>query len=244
MVRSSVSLHLHISVESSNFAANSMIMPRHSSSPIAFLFDLDGSLIDSERQYTRMWSVIEKIYPTGIPDYEHFIKGRTLVNILESFYPTDDIRQDIRKRLIKMEEEMTFGYTEGADMLLSELHKRGIAVALVTSSDEKKMSVVRQQMPELEERFDAIVLGDMVSRSKPDPEGYLLAAKMLGCPPERCAVVEDALQGLRAGHAAGCFVIGMSDTLGRAAVEPEADLTLDSLMQLDLDNIISILSGR
>lgn len=211
---------------------------------IAFLFDLDGSLIDSERQYTSMWSEIEKIYPTGIPDYEHYIKGRTLVNILESFYPTDEIRNDIKARLIEMEEKMTFEYTQGADSLLSELERRGIPFALVTSSDEKKMSEVRKQMPGLEKRFNAIVLGDMISRSKPDPEGYLLAAKLLGCPARRCAVVEDALQGLRAGHAAGSYVIGMCDTLGRKAVEPEADVALDSLLELDLDSIITILTSR
>lgn len=117
-------------------------------------------------------------------------------------------------------------------------------MALVTSSDDKKMAHLWSQHPELKEYFQCVVDSTMVTRSKPDPQGYLLAAEKLGVDPRKCVVVEDAIQGIMAGKNAGSFVVGLSGTLGRESVAPIADLTLDSLEEFDVELISRLITAE
>ena len=207
------------------------------------MFDLDGVLIDSERQYTRIWADIDRMYPTGVEDFPHVIKGMTLANILDTYFDKSN-HQAITAYCVDEELKLKFSYMPGVTDLLDELHRRSIPVAMVTSSDEAKMKKLAVKMPDILGRFDAIVIGEMVTRGKPAPDPYLLGAKMIGVAPRRCAVVEDALTGLASGHSAGAFTIGMTDTLGRKAIEPHADITLDSLTDIELDKLLEILQCR
>lgn len=211
---------------------------------IAFLFDLDGVLIDSEREYTRIWHEINESFPTGVVDFERKIKGTTLDDILTTYFPSAGIRADVEKLLYEKEQLMRYSYCDGAHDMLERLRDRGIPMALVTSSNDVKMSHIRVQLPELCGYFKSIIDGGMVRHSKPDPEGYLTAAAKLGVCPARCAVVEDSLQGVRAGKAAGAFVIGVAGTLPAETLEPECDLLVDRLHQVDLNAICAILNER
>ena len=83
-----------------------------------------------------------------------------------------------------------------------------------------------------------------MTRSKPDPQGYLLAARSLNADPEACVVFEDSLQGVKAGKAAGCYVVGVAGTLKREVIEPYCDRVVDSLEEIDPDEIISRLITR
>ncbi len=209
-----------------------------------FLFDLDGVLIDSERRYTRIWADIEHDFPTGVDDFPRVIKGMTLNDILDRYFPSQEVRKAVERRCLEAERELRFGYMPGACELLETLHDRGVPVALVTSSDGQKMRVLRAALPGFVESFTAVVDGDMVSRGKPDPEPYLTGARLIGVPIERCVVVEDAVNGLKAGLASGAYVVGMTDTLGRAAVEPYAHEVHDSLEELDADRLLAVLEAR
>lgn len=149
----------------------------------AALFDLDGVIIDSEGLYTIFWQSIENLYPTGIPDFAHAIKGTTISRILEH-YPEQQVRDDILRRLHRYERSgMRFEMYDGVADFLASLRGAGVATAIVTSSDDVKMGYLFARLPELRGMVDTVVTGSMVSRSKPDPEGYLTAAAALGCSP-------------------------------------------------------------
>lgn len=205
----------------------------------AVLFDLDGVLIDSEGDYSRFWKHINEIYPTGIDDFAIAIKGTTLPEILKHF-EGDDVKNDIVRRIGEYQDEMQYTIFEGAEAFLSELNRRGIPAAIVTSSDEGKMKYLFKQHPNLKEYFTAIIDASMVTRSKPDPQGYLLGAEKLGAEPENCFVFEDSLQGLKAGRTAGAHVVGLATTYPRETVEQFADVVIDGLHAFTVDEMLAL----
>lgn len=209
-----------------------------------FLFDLDGVLIDSERSYSRFWSQIDALYPTGIPHFERVIKGTTIYDILNRYFPDADVRKDIERRLYEFEGIIVYHFEKGALELLTELKRRDIPAVLVTSSDKVKMANLWRQLPELKPLLAGVVDADSVTHSKPDPEGYLKGAAIAGVDPKRCVVFEDALTGVQAGHNAGSYVVGMTGTLGAEKLAPYSDKLLDNLTQLDLDALIDTLKNR
>ena len=71
---------------------------------IGFLFDLDGVIIDSEREYTRIWHAIDQKFPTGVENFEYVIKGRTLTEILDTFFPDRDTHPKVTDMLNEMEQ--------------------------------------------------------------------------------------------------------------------------------------------
>lgn len=210
---------------------------------IACLFDLDGVLVDSERIYTKIWEAIEKQWPTGIEDFAYKIKGTTLEDILERYFP-EEVREDVTKELIRLEAMMIYGPLPGAIGFLDILKAKGIRVALVTSSNGLKMDHLWHDMPDFKENFDVIITGDQVKCSKPDPEGYLAAAAALGVDPKRCAVFEDSLQGVKAGKAAGAYVIGVAGTLKSSDIEPYSDIVVNAVAEVNADRLEVILKSR
>jgi HAD superfamily hydrolase (TIGR01509 family) len=208
---------------------------------IGFLFDLDGVLIDSETEYTRIWEAIDELYPTGVANFAQVIKGTTLPNILSTYF-REDIREEVFVRLHQMQQDMHFEYCQGAYEFLQELRRRGIKTAIVTSSDARKMALLWSQHPELKECVDVVIDAGMIKHSKPNPEGYLLAAAKLGLEPGRCVVCEDAVQGIRAGKSAGATVIGFTATLGRDKIAAETDIVVDRISEIEIDSIIEKLT--
>lgn len=210
---------------------------------IACLFDLDGVLVDSERIYTKIWEAIEKHWPTGIENFAYKIKGTTLEDILERHFP-EEAREDITKELLRLEGMMIYGPMPGAIEFIDALKAKGIPVALVTSSNGLKMDHLWHDMPGFKEKFDVIITGDEVSNSKPDPEGYLAAAKALGVDPKRCAVFEDSLQGVKAGNAAEAFVIGVAGTLKASDIQPFSDIVVNAVADIYPDRLEETLKAR
>lgn len=195
----------------------------------AFLFDLDGVIIDSERVYTEIWKEIDNRFPTGVSDFEYKIKGTTLDNILATYFPDREMALKVTELLYELEGAIKYEVIPGARKFLEHLKNTGKKIALVTSSNDVKMSHLWFQHPELKQYFDFIVTADMISRSKPDPEGYLLAASKVGCYPEKCVVIEDSLQGVKAGKAAHAKVIGVAGTLSAEVLEPYSDIVVSDL---------------
>lgn len=193
----------------------------------AALFDLDGVIVDTEELYTVFWDGIEHRYPTGIPDFAHAIKGTSIGSILAN-YESEDVKADILRRLHHYEScEMDYEVYPGVIDFITSLKEQGVATAIVTSSADDKMECLFRSQPALRTLVDIIITSNMITRSKPDPEGYLLAASRLGCEPERCWVFEDSLQGLEAGRRAGATVVGLATTNPRPRVEPLADMVID-----------------
>ena len=207
------------------------------------LFDLDGVLIDSETQYTAFWSDIEKVYPTGIPDYPMAIKGTTLSKILEN-YPDDGTRQDIIDRIHRFEDIIRYHEYPGVSSFLSDLKSHGIATAIVTSSDSVKMGYLFEQLPGLRQWFDTIVDGSMVTHSKPDPEPYAKGAEILGLRPEECVVFEDSFQGIASGISAGCHVIGVTTTFSPDKMKSHVPVSIGGFEDMTYDKMIGLIDSN
>lgn len=209
-----------------------------------FLFDLDGVLIDSEKEYSRIWSQINHEFPSGIENLEQVIKGCTLPKILNDHYPDKNTRNLVEARLHELENRMKYDYLPNAREFLEELKRRGLPVALVTSSDNQKMDHLWEELPEIRNYFDFIVTGDLVKTSKPSPEGYLLGSSKIDRKPENCVVFEDSLQGVMAGNNAGALVVGVVGTLPREILAPYSHILINDFKEIDLDDLILKLNNR
>lgn len=205
----------------------------------AVLFDLDGVLLDSEGQYSIFWEQMDHKYPTGIQQFASFIKGFHLARIL-NYFENEDVRQQVLDKLLEFERHMNYEFFPGALEFVKELRSAGIPMAIVTSSDHKKMQALYSQYPEFPTLFDKIVTGDMVTKAKPDPDCFLMGARQLGVDIKDCIVFEDSRNGLIAGRESGALVIGISTTLDRDTVGQLSDLTLNAVEELTVERMLEI----
>lgn len=205
----------------------------------AVLFDLDGVLLDSEGQYSIFWEQMDHEYPTGIQQFASFIKGFHLARIL-NYFENEDVRQQVLDKLLEFERHMNYEFFPGALEFVKELRLAGIPMAIVTSSDHKKMQALYSQYPEFPTLFDKIVTGDMVTKAKPDPDCFLMGARQLGVDIKDCIVFEDSRNGLIAGRESGALVIGISTTLDRDTVGQLSDLTLNAVEELTVERMLEI----
>ncbi|MDE6206090.1 MAG: HAD family phosphatase [Duncaniella sp.] len=193
------------------------------------LFDLDGVLVDSEGEYSKFWGAMGDRYGL-VSTFASDIKGTTIGEILLNF-PEGD-RDGILAALHEFESNMEYPVYPGVMEFLGRLKKGGIPSAIVTSSDNVKMDLLFGRRPELREMVNVVITGSMVSHSKPNPEGYLKGAELIGVPIEECCVFEDSLQGLQAGRSSGATVIGIATTNSREKVAPLADITVDRFEEI------------
>ena len=204
------------------------------------LFDLDGVVVDSESIYTQFWSDIDKLYPTGVENFAIAIKGNTLQRILADYFPDNDVKQDILERIKDFEISMRYKPFAEAIRFINELKRNQFRIAIVTSSSQKKMDNLYAQNPGFREMFDAVVTGDMVSHSKPDPEPYLLGAEAIGVAPELCYVFEDSISGIESGIRAGATVIGLATTLPYDKIDGKAHLTINDFTGFHVGDMLSV----
>ncbi len=202
------------------------------------LWDLDGVLLDSEGKYSIFWARMDEEHPTGIDNFASYIKGFHLNRIM-GYFESEEVRQQILDELLTFERDMVYEFFPGAIELVKQLRAAGIPMAIVTSSDRKKMQSLYSQHPEFPTLFDHIITGDMVTKAKPDPDCYLMGAKLLGIDIKDCIVVEDSRNGLIAGRESGARVIGIATTLSREAVNELSDMTLDSIGQLSVEQMLN-----
>ena len=179
----------------------------------AFLFDLDGVIIDTEPQYDIFWKKTAKKYQLGIENFENIIKGTTLPYILSNYFShfPETIQQELAVANQTFELEMDIITIPGALAFLEKVKEVGIPMGLVTSSDDCKINYVFSRLP-IRQYFDVIISAGRIIHGKPDPMCYLLAAQDLGISPENCYVFEDSFNGIKSGNAAGMKVIGLSTT--------------------------------
>ena len=130
------------------------------------------------------------------------------------------------------QEEMKYTFFPGAVQLLQRLNRQGVKCCLVTSSDINKMNAVFSEHPWFRDCFQAIVTGNMVRQPKPSPECFLLGAEKIDCDIRNCVVIEDSLNGIKAGIASGAKVIALATTLERQALEGKAHLLFDTIAEL------------
>ena len=194
----------------------------------AALFDLDGVILDTESQYSSFWGQMGREYLPDIAHFEDRIKGQTLTQIYSQWFDGElRLQEQITRRLDAFEQQMSFEYIKGSREDIEALRQRGIVTAIVTSSNQPKMRQVALAHPEFSDIFDHILTSEDFTASKPAPDCYIIASHRCGFSPEECVVFEDSINGLKAGRAAGCFVVGLATTNPRSVVAPLADLVID-----------------
>ena len=187
----------------------------------ACLFDLDGVVFDTEPFYTLFWRNLDKRLRPNIDNFEHIIKGQTLVQIYDKYFAGEEEKQEeITAFLYEYEQNMSFNYITGFDDFVKDVRSKGIKTAIVTSSNLEKMQNVYNKHPEFKGYFDEILTSEDFEESKPSPDCYLKAAARFGVSPKECIVFEDSFNGLRSGIASGARVIGLATTNSVAEIEP------------------------
>ena len=205
----------------------------------AVLFDFDGTLVDTEEQYTQFWAEIGRQYLPGQDSFAFDIKGGTLQSMYAKYLshlPAEAL-QDIERRRVWMEAHMTFPLVPGAIEFLRDLKAHGVKTAVVTSSDQSKMQNAFRDVPELMDLMDAVLTAEDFERSKPDPDPYLRAAARLDVPIAQAVVFEDALNGLQAGMASGMMTVGLTTGNSRETVAPLSHHVIDNYLGLNCETL-------
>lgn len=209
---------------------------------LATLFDFDGVVMDTESQYTVFWDAVGKEFFPEIPSYGHHIKGLTLTQIYDKYFPgREDIQAVLTAKLNAFEEQMQFELIPGVDIFMKELQRQGIKMAIVTSSNNLKMEKAFRAHPELKTLVDVIITADKVTHSKPHPECFLLGAEMLGVSVANCVVFEDSFHGLEAGNRAGMKVIGLSTTNAADSIVSRCSMVIPHFVGFSVEKMKCVL---
>ena len=186
----------------------------------AFIFDMDGVIFDSERAEYGIWmEMAEEHQLPGMQEVYYRCIGvnrevckRTMLEAYGEDFPFEEYAKLSSKRYQERYGNGRLPIKEGARELLSYLSRRGYPIALASSTRTEK---VQSQMKaaDLLQYFNVVIGGDMVSKSKPDPEIFLKASEELSVAPEQCIVIEDSYNGIRAAAAAGMHPYMVPDML-------------------------------
>ena len=182
------------------------------------IFDMDGTMFDPERMWATFWepalAALGLPYREGLAEAARGTAGVTTRNVVRQFYGPDCDAEAIVDSLHWVADEVFFSAPvpkkPGLDALLAWLKARHIPMAVASSSRE---AMIRHNLDVwgLTQDFKAIVSGQHVAHSKPDPEIFLLTARKLGVKPARCLVLEDSYNGVRAGAAGGFVTVMVPD---------------------------------
>ena len=204
----------------------------------AFIFDLDGVLVFTDRFHYRAWKTLADrlgiYFDETINNRLRGVSRADSLEIILERYDGKPLSQEEKNALM---EEKNNTYRDflatmtPADMsdevrkTLDELRKRGHKLAIGSSSKNTKFILERVGMGDY---FDAISDGTNITKSKPDPEVFLKAADFLGEAPENCIVVEDAHAGIDAAKAGGMTAVG----IGEAASYEKTDYPIKTFADL------------
>ena len=197
----------------------------------AILFDMDGVLIESE--YLMRASAIKALADYGIQakheDFREFTgmgEDRFVGGVAEKYglkyeFAMKELAYDYFGQDVKQMAEVPVGVKE----MLQALHEKGLVLAVCSAADLRKVKYNIQAIGVDESIFTALVTGSDVARKKPFPDIYLEGARRVGMDPKDCLVVEDAVSGIQAAHAAGMDAVGVPTTFSKEElaerVQPE-----------------------
>ncbi|MFI0815614.1 HAD-IA family hydrolase [Streptomyces sp. NPDC021098] len=208
----------------------------------ALLFDNDGTLVSSMESVVRCWTRWAEEYGVTEAFARVELHGRPAADIIGDLLPADRVAE-ARRRIDELEVEDVPGGVRllpGTLDLLAALPRERWAV--VTSAGR---ALAEARLAEAGIRPGLLITADDITRGKPDPEPFLLAAAKLGADPARCVVFEDAPAGLAAARAAGMRTVALATTTGRD--ELEADVVVEDLSAVSaraVDGGVEIVAGE
>ncbi|CAI9414612.1 HAD family hydrolase [Nocardioides sp. T2.26MG-1] len=210
--------------------------------PAAVLWDMDGTLVDTEPYWIQTeFEIAERYGGTWSDAHALNLIGNDLMS--SGRYIRDQLGIDVSPEQIveelldgvvaRVEHEVP--WRPGAVDQLDRLRAAGLPCALVTSSYERFVAPILSRLPA--ETFRVIVTGDGVEQAKPHPEPYLTAAAALGVAPADCLAIEDSNAGAKSAEAAGCLVLVVENHVPVLATERR--VFADTLVGLDLAEVWS-----
>ncbi|MFF4739129.1 HAD family hydrolase [Streptomyces sp. NPDC001262] len=212
----------------------------------AVLLDMDGTLVDTEGFWWEVEvAVFAELGHQLLEEYREVVVGGPMTRSASFLIKATGARIALAELTVLLNTrfaEMIGGgvpLMPGARRLLAELAAHSVPTALVSASHRQIIDRVLHTLGP--EHFALTVAGDELTRTKPHPDPYLLAAARLGADPARCAVVEDTLTGVTAAEAAGCRVVAVPSV---APIPPAAGRTVvGSLEEVDLSFLQRLIPG-
>ncbi|MFI7250223.1 HAD family hydrolase [Micromonospora chalcea] len=212
------------------------------------LFDMDGTLVDSEKLWDVALQELAAVYGGVLSeDARRAIVGTGMADAMRIVHddlgqPERDVQESadwISARILELF-RTGLQWRPGALALLRAVRDAGIPTALVTSSGRALVEVALDTLGR--DSFDAVVCGDEVDAAKPHPEPYLTAARLLGVPVERCVAIEDSPTGVASALAAGAAVLAVPAEVPLAPADGVHQL--ESLLGADLELLAALLNRR
>ena len=216
-----------------------------SAHPAAVLFDMDGTLVDSERLWDVALQELAQTYGGTLSDVaRRAMIGSGMADSMRILH--DDLGQPhrdpqasatwINARILELF-RTGLRWRPGALALLGAVREARIPTALVTSSGRALVEIALDTLGRA--RFDVVVCGDEVDSTKPHPEPYLTAAKLLGVPIDRCVAIEDSATGVASALAAGAAVLAVPAEVPLAPRDGVHQM--ESLLTADLELLAGLL---
>ena len=217
----------------------------------AFLFDMDGVLVDTQWIHTL---ALQKVFArygveTDIDELNCFAgtkRGTAITAMVEKFQLDLDIEKlcDLKDEIFDaLIDETELEPIPGIPELLQGLKDRSVPTAIASSSSPEFIGLVVDRV-NIRPYFDRFVSGQLLPKSKPDPAIYLLAAKEVGIAPEDCVVLEDAALGVEAAKAAGMYCIGYRNPSSGEQDLSKAGEIVEEITQIDLGKLFGNISGK
>jgi HAD superfamily hydrolase (TIGR01509 family) len=185
----------------------------------AILFDIDGTLTDTDPIHIRAFNIMLAEFGLSISHEEYFrrVMGFTNAEIMRDFFPGKPISEHRRLADFK---EATFRELAAAHLqptaglldLMDWADGEAIPMAAVTNAPTANAELMLAGL-KVRRRFRTVVIGDELARGKPDPMPYLVAAERLGVSCADCVAFEDSRSGMRSASAAGAFAVGLLSSL-------------------------------
>jgi HAD superfamily hydrolase (TIGR01509 family) len=207
---------------------------------IGALFDLDGTLVDNMRIHNAAWTAVAALHGRTVsPErIQHDWAGKKndeLIPLMMGREVSAEELKEIEHQKESRYREQAAGHLvelPGTSALLERLRAAGYKLAVATAAPPENRALVLEGL-KLRRFFDAVVGPEGAVRGKPAPDIFLAAARVLSVSPAQCVVFEDAPNGVRAGVAAGCAVIGVTTTVDAQALrEAGATWTLPDFRSL------------
>jgi beta-phosphoglucomutase len=205
--------------------------------PQGLLFDMDGVLVDSMPYHFISWFEVLKKYGVRVTPMDIFgMEGAKWDKVIKFAFKREGKKLDVATAK-KIQRERNFLFKKyfkryifpEIPEILKLLKNQGVLTAIVTGSS---LAETKKILPaKIYKTFDAAIAGDMVKRSKPYTDSYLLAAKKLDLKPAECFVIENAPYGIKAAKAAKMYCAAISTSLPKPYLQ-EADIIFDNHKQL------------
>ncbi len=211
------------------------------------IFDMDGVLIDSAGPHWRSWQLLAEELGHELRE-DAFLQtfgrqNRDIVPLFFGFHDDDSIRRlgDRKEELYRDLICDHIPVMDGAVELVVSCREAGFALAVGSSGPQENIDLVLRGL-QIEQHFEVVITAKQVTRGKPDPQVFNLAAAGIDVPTSRCAIVEDAPAGVEAALAAGATAIALTGTHPREAFNT-AHQVVESLRDLSPQSIKEVIEG-